>query len=59
ARRHGADTMLLEVRPSNHAALKLYADMGFNEVGIRKAYYPAAKGKEDAIILARSLIELY
>ncbi|MCL5668770.1 MAG: ribosomal protein S18-alanine N-acetyltransferase [Gammaproteobacteria bacterium] len=59
ARRHGADTMLLEVRPSNYAALKLYADMGFNEVGIRKAYYPAAKGKEDAIVLARSLLDLY
>jgi len=58
ARGHGADTVLLEVRPSNQAALKLYADMGFNEVGIRKAYYPAPKGKEDAIILARSLLDL-
>jgi ribosomal-protein-alanine N-acetyltransferase len=58
ARGHGADTVLLEVRPSNQAALKLYADMGFNEVGVRKAYYPAAKGKEDAIILARSLLDL-
>ncbi len=59
ARTHGADTVLLEVRPSNHAALKLYGDMGFNEVGVRKAYYPAAKGKEDAVILARSLFDLH
>ena len=56
ARGHHADTALLEVRPSNQAAISLYDTMGFNEVGLRKAYYPAANGKEDAIILALSLI---
>lgn len=56
ARGHHADTALLEVRPSNQAAICLYDTMGFNEVGMRKAYYPAAKGKEDAIIFALSLL---
>jgi [ribosomal protein S18]-alanine N-acetyltransferase len=52
-----ADTALLEVRPSNRAALALYAQLGFVEVGMRRAYYPAHKGREDALILARSLID--
>jgi len=55
ARRHAADTLLLEVRPSNRAALALYKAAGFNEVGVRKAYYPARNGREDALILALSL----
>jgi len=55
ARRHGADTLLLEVRPSNLAALHLYQKMGFNEVGSRKNYYPAEHGREDALIFALSL----
>ena len=50
-----ADTALLEVRPSNHAALALYRSMGFNEVGVRKEYYPAGNGREDALILAKCL----
>jgi len=52
---HGADTMLLEARPSNRAALKLYRSEGFNELGTRKAYYPARAGREDAVILAKAL----
>lgn len=55
ARRHGADTLLLEVRPSNLAALKLYQAMGFNEVGVRRNYYPAEQGREDALIFALTL----
>jgi len=55
ARNAKVDIMLLEVRPSNKAALELYEQAGFNEIGMRKAYYPAANGKEDAIILARAL----
>lgn len=47
-----ADTMFLEVRPSNHAALKLYESMGFNAAGIRRGYYPALHRREDALILA-------
>ena len=55
ARRHGADTLLLEVRPSNRPALSLYRKTGFHEVGERKHYYPADRGRENALILARSL----
>ncbi|MBM2830513.1 MAG: putative acetyltransferase [Gammaproteobacteria bacterium] len=56
ARDHNADTAFLEVRPSNECARKLYHRAGFNEVGMRRDYYPAEFGREDAIILARSLI---
>ncbi len=55
ARRHHADTAFLEVRASNQAALALYADMGFNEIGVRRNYYPGKRGREDAIQLARNL----
>ncbi|WP_442919615.1 ribosomal protein S18-alanine N-acetyltransferase [Methylobacter sp.] len=47
-----AETMFLEVRPSNTVAIALYQDMGFNEIGIRKGYYEAENGREDAIMLA-------
>jgi ribosomal-protein-alanine N-acetyltransferase len=55
ARRKGAKVALLEVRPSNVAGYKLYTALGFDEIGLRKDYYPAAKGREDAILLARDL----
>lgn len=55
ARQHQVSITFLEVRPSNQAALKLYRMVGFNEVGMRKSYYPAANGKEDALILALDL----
>ena len=45
-------TVLLEVRPSNKLAIGLYHKLGFNEVGIRPNYYPAEKGREDALIMA-------
>ncbi len=52
AREHGADTVFLEVRPSNRSAVHLYDSMGFNQVGLRRDYYPASVGREDAIIMA-------
>ncbi|HEX5339648.1 MAG TPA: ribosomal protein S18-alanine N-acetyltransferase [Gammaproteobacteria bacterium] len=55
ARERSASQMLLEVRPSNIAALALYRNRGFNEVGVRKSYYPGEKGREDALILAIDL----
>ena len=55
AKRHDAQVCLLEVRPSNKAAVELYEKMDFVEVGIRPAYYPAKNGREDALILAREL----
>jgi len=56
AKSHGAGVCLLEVRPSNTAAVTLYEQMNFVEVGIRPNYYPAKKGREDALILALELI---
>lgn len=50
-----AHVMFLEVRPSNEIACRLYASLGFDEVGLRKRYYPAANGREDAKILALRL----
>lgn len=47
--------VFLEVRPSNEGAIILYEQMGFNQVGLRKDYYPALVGREDAIIFAASL----
>jgi ribosomal-protein-alanine N-acetyltransferase len=55
ARARGARVALLEVRTSNPAAYRLYLQLGFDEVGTRKNYYPARHGREDAIILARDL----
>ena len=56
ARSHHADTAFLEVRPSNQYAIQLYFRAGFDEVGRRRDYYPALFGREDALILARSLL---
>jgi len=50
-----AETIFLEVRPSNTVAIRLYEHLGFNEIGIRKAYYPAKNGREDAMMLALEL----
>jgi ribosomal-protein-alanine N-acetyltransferase len=55
ARRHKADTLMLEVRPSNRAAIRLYETLDFNEIGMRRNYYPAENGREDALLLALSL----
>ena len=55
ARQAGAETILLEVRPSNEHAIRLYHQLGFNEVGFRPDYYPSPEGREDALIMARSL----
>ncbi len=52
ARGLGAESVLLEVRPTNLRALKIYLRYGFVEIGRRKAYYPAHNGqREDAIVM--------
>ena len=55
ARGLGMNLMLLEVRPSNEPALALYRSLGFNELGVRRDYYPARKGREDGLVLAMEL----
>ena len=47
--------LLLEVRPSNAAALGLYRAAGFREIGLRRGYYPDGNGREDAIVMEREL----
>jgi ribosomal-protein-alanine N-acetyltransferase len=56
ARNRQAVRVFLEVRPSNLVACKLYEDLGFNEIGVRKDYYPAYVGREDALVLAKELL---
>ena len=55
ARVNQAQTMLLEVRPSNVIAISCYNGAGFNEIGCRKDYYPAATGREDALLFAKHI----
>lgn len=55
ARGHGGRTMLLEVRPTNDAALRLYQRYGFERIGLRRGYYPAHGGREDAIVMRIAL----
>lgn len=47
----GVERMFLEVRPSNLAAVRLYEGAGFVQLGIRKSYYRATTGREDALVL--------
>ena len=53
---HGAARIFLEVRPSNPAAIALYHEEGFNEIGRRPRYYPSKDGREDALVMAMELV---
>lgn len=55
ARVRGATRLVLEVRPSNLAAQRLYRRFGFREVGLRRGYYPTREGREDALVMALEL----
>jgi ribosomal-protein-alanine N-acetyltransferase len=52
-RRLGGTKMLLEVRASNGAALRLYERLGFSQTGRRRGYY--ADPVEDAVLLSLQL----
>jgi len=54
-RERGAHQLWLEVRPSNARARAVYAGAAYEEVGRRKAYYPAPDGREDAIVMRLTL----
>jgi ribosomal-protein-alanine N-acetyltransferase len=56
-RQSGATSLLLEVRPSNEKALALYKHFGFQQIGVRRGYYPAEQGREDALVLTHPLVE--
>ena len=51
----GMGDAYLEVRPSNTTAIRLYLALGFEQVGVRRGYYQAASGREDAAVLKRVL----
>ena len=56
AKQYKAANMFLEVRPSNVSAIALYENMGFNEMALRRGYYPAdptisKTGREDAVLM--------
>ena len=56
AKQYKAANMFLEVRPSNVSAIALYENMGFNEMAVRRGYYPAdpktsENGREDAVLM--------
>jgi ribosomal-protein-alanine N-acetyltransferase len=53
-----AEKLFLEVRPSNPGAIHLYRKTGFREIGIRKNYYPAKSGREDAIMFELDLVPM-
>lgn len=56
ARSRRVQRVFLEVRPSNAAAIALYHQEGFNEIGRRPRYYPAKDGREDALVMAMELL---
>lgn len=55
ARLNHASKLFLEVRPSNERAVELYRHFGFRQIGLRKGYYPATIGREDALIFDKEL----
>ena len=57
AGRQGGRECFLEVRASNQSAYRLYERFGFNEIGRRRDYYPAANGREDALVMACTLLD--
>jgi len=51
----GARDAFLEARPSNTSAIRLYQALGFVQIGVRRGYYQAVDGREDAIVLKRQI----
>ncbi len=51
ARQQRSKVLFLEVRPSNDAAIAMYEKLGFEAFALRKDYYPAAQGREDALVM--------
>jgi ribosomal-protein-alanine N-acetyltransferase len=58
ARDAGMEHAFLEVRPSNPAAIALYRALGFEPIGVRRGYYQAEGGREDALVLRLELARL-
>jgi ribosomal-protein-alanine N-acetyltransferase len=54
-RRMQQPALWLEVRESNLRACSIYRRYGFEEVALRRGYYPAAGRREDAIVMKLAL----
>ena len=54
-RQQHAPSLWLEVRPSNARARALYLREGFVDIGVRRNYYPAEGGREDALVMRREI----
>ena len=50
-----AAIIVLEVRASNFRAQQLYLSTGFNEMSVRRGYYPAEQGREDGVLMGLEL----
>lgn len=50
-----ARSVFLEVRAGNAPAIGLYKSLDFRQVGVRKGYYPASAGREDALLMQLDL----
>jgi len=56
SRQQDCDSLWLEVRQSNLRARRFYQRYGFEEVGMRPAYYPMPQGqREDAVLMNLTL----
>ena len=55
ARQFNTTVLYLEVRPSNEVARALYRNLGFEDIAIRREYYPALEGREDAYVMRLNL----
>jgi len=51
----GSKKIFLEARISNSVAIDLYKALGFKKIGLRKNYYRLKEGREDAILMSKSL----
>ena len=51
ARGNATVTLYLEVRPSNTRAVNLYQRLDFDSIALRRNYYPADQGREDALVM--------
>jgi len=51
-----AEVIFLEVRPSNIGAIALYESLGFEQIGVRRGYYEAQDGREDAKVYRLDLM---
>jgi len=51
----GSKVVFLEVRPANIGAIRLYESMGFHQIGVRRGYYQAVEGREDALVMRRNV----